>query len=182
MINSASIPELTICSLAEAKKLIRAAQTWPAYDAIISIGDPRDNHANSKPPYGFRFIPYRLRLEFDDVNADDDKVKYKFPSEKDVQQIIRFCKDSISRGDKRILIHCNMGWHRSPAAGFIYFCLLYGPGSEEVALNSTIDAAADDDGNVCPNEVMIELADLLLKRDGRMMKALDKLFPLEVAV
>jgi len=75
-----------------------------------------------------------------------------------------------------------MGWHRSPAAGFVYACLLLGPGGEESALNLVIDSSTDTDGNVCPNELMVEIADHLLKRDGRMIKAMDKLFPVEEVI
>lgn len=172
------LPEVKICSYNEAKNLLRQNRTWPPADAIISLGSPE-----SKPPYGFRFIPYRLRLEFDDVEADDNVVilgggkPIVYPSIQDIKHIAEFSRFSKTRGDQKIIIHCEQGESRSTAAGFIYFSVLFGPGAEQRAIEAMLDAALSD--RVCPNETMITLADQILNRDGRMIKALDKAFPAE---
>ncbi len=179
-----TVPEVVICSFVDAKRLLKQTKTWPPADAIISIGDP-----GSKPPYGFRFIPYRLRLEFDDVEAGDtipiigastngDPVEQVvFPAKKHIDEIIGFAKSSKLRGDKTVVIHCEMGRARSTSAGFIYFAVQFGPGAEQQAIDAMIKSATAE--NFCPNETMIEIADESLGRGGRMIKALDKSFPEE---
>jgi predicted protein tyrosine phosphatase len=168
-----SDPELTVCSWEVARDLLRQKKTWPVFDCAISIGDPE-----SKGLPGFRFIPYRLRLEFDDVEeVDENGDVYQSPSESDVQEIVDFARLAKSRGDKRILIHCQQGRSRSVAAAFIFLCAWYGPGNEEKALRQVIESCDNKEDELIPNELMIDIADDLLHRQEKMLDALDKFFP-----
>ena len=91
------------------------------------------------------------------------------PGEEHVGQLIDF----VSGWDRSapLLIHCYAGLSRSTAAAFITLCTLNPDASEEriaLALRNASDTAV-------PNRRFVGLADRILKRDGRMLNALEKM-------
>ena len=87
------------------------------------------------------------------------------------REIIDFIRRSGCGGD--ILIHCNRGVSRSTAAAFIILCMME-PETAEAALMKRLRAAAPH-ADPCP--LLVNYADDLLGRDGRMTDALDDLSP-----
>ena len=87
------------------------------------------------------------------------------------REIIDFIRRWDGKGD--ILVHCNRGVSRSTAAAFLILCMLE-PGTPEAALLKRLRAAAPH-ADPCP--LLINYADELLGRDGRMTDALDDLSP-----
>jgi predicted protein tyrosine phosphatase len=87
------------------------------------------------------------------------------PNDSHVRELIEFVVD----WDRRlpILIHCWAGISRSTAAAFITMCAL-NPGIDEEQLAQTLRTASS---TATPNKRLILLADGLLKRDGRMSRA-----------
>lgn len=76
-------------------------------------------------------------------------------------------------GDGDLLIHCNRGVSRSTAAAYIVLCMK-APQEQESALMKRLRAAAPH-ADPCP--LLIDYADEILGREGRMTDALDELRP-----
>lgn len=87
------------------------------------------------------------------------------------KQIIDFVNDWNGEGD--LLVHCNRGVSRSTAAAFIVLCMKE-PKASEAALMKRLRTAAPH-ADPCP--LLVNYADDLLGRDGRMTDALDDLAP-----
>ena len=67
-----------------------------------------------------------------------------------------------------MLIHCWAGISRSTAAAYTALCMLR-PDSDEEALARELRAASP---SATPNRLIVSLADDILGRDGRMVKAI----------
>ena len=83
-------------------------------------------------------------------------------------QLVPFAKSHD--WDTPLLVHCQLGISRSPAAAFIIQCAL-SPDIEEVEIAIKMQRLAS---YIEPNYPMIVEADTLLGRQGRMMNAIDK--------
>ncbi len=100
------------------------------------------------------------------------------PSEGHVAQLIAFIEawaSDVEQGnaDPKIVFHCRMGISRSGAAAFIALCMLSEPGEEMAIAQEMRQRGA----HIQPNSLMIQLADEMLGRDGRMADAVDALGP-----
>lgn len=87
------------------------------------------------------------------------------------RDLVEFAKAWDGNGD--ILIHCNRGVSRSPAAAFIILCVRE-PDVKEGALMKRLRSAAPH-ADPCP--LFVSYADELLGREGRMADALDDTCP-----
>ncbi len=87
------------------------------------------------------------------------------------KEIIDFARAWDGKGD--ILIHCNRGISRSTAAAFIIMCIRESSTSELELMKRLRSVAPHADP--CP--LLINYADEILGRDGRMTDALDDLCP-----
>lgn len=166
---------MIITSLAKATKLIKSPNT--PIRALLSIGDP-----GSKLPYGFSNVTHRTRIEFDDVtelyaNVNNPPPKWlvtlQGPTVTEIKQIVDFAERNkryapASDDNKNsILIHCFAGHSRSTAAGYIIHSFWGGKGMEATAMHATLQACTELD--VCPNKLMVEIADRYLERDGALI-------------
>ncbi len=86
-------------------------------------------------------------------------------------EIIEFVRRWDGKGD--ILVHCNRGVSRSTAAAFIIMCIMEPLTAEAVLMQRLRRAAPHADP--CP--LLVNYADEILGRDGRMTDALDDLCP-----
>ena len=79
--------------------------------------------------------------------------------------------DFVRSWDKQapILIHCYAGLSRSTAAAFISLCAL-NPRTPEDAIARTLRRSSD---TAVPNRLFVALADKAMRREGRMIAALD---------
>lgn len=91
-------------------------------------------------------------------------------------EIIRFLNDWDGQGD--MLVHCNRGISRSAAAAYIVMCAR-APGADEAELASALRRAAPY-ADPCP--MLVDCADELLGRDGRMSDAICALSPPATAI
>jgi len=105
-----------------------------------------------------------LKLHFHDIVAPIDG--HTPPSVKDAERLIGFF-ESWDRADP-MLIHCWAGISRSTAAAYTALCLLR-PEADEEALARELRAASP---SATPNKLIVSLADDILGRDGRMVKAI----------
>ncbi len=105
-----------------------------------------------------------LRMTFNDISTPMKDLTP--PGREHVKEIIGFIEDwDLS---SPMLIHCWAGISRSTASAFITMCLL-NPQEEEIDLAWELRNLAP---SATPNRLIIEHADALMRREGRMVKAI----------
>jgi predicted protein tyrosine phosphatase len=110
-----------------------------------------------------------LRVSMDDITEHMDG--YVAPSQDHVERVLAF----VRAWDRSapMVVHCYAGISRSTASAFAAACLL-NPHRDEVAIARQIRAASPI---ASPNRLIVGLADRILGRDGRMLRALDQMGP-----
>jgi predicted protein tyrosine phosphatase len=113
--------------------------------------------------------PNHLLLDMDDISSPIDG--YVLPGEDHVAKLVEF----VTHWDRAapIVVHCYAGISRSTAGAFITACAL-NPERDERAIARLIRDASP---TAQPNLRLVALADDLLGRKGRMVKAVDTLGP-----
>ncbi|MEI9901313.1 MAG: protein tyrosine phosphatase [Hyphomicrobium sp.] len=97
------------------------------------------------------------------------------PASEHVGQLIEFVRSWDRKAP--LLIHCYAGLSRSTAAAFITLCAL-NPEAPETAIAQALRQASD---TAVPNRRFVSLADAFLRREGRMLAALDVMGPNRIA-
>ena len=110
-----------------------------------------------------------LVLAMDDIVAPQDG--YTVPAEDHVGRLIDF----VGRWDRTtpMVVHCFAGISRSTGAAFVAACAL-NPQREELQIARAIRAASP---TAQPNARIVSIADRLLKRQGRMVRAVEAIGP-----
>lgn len=153
-----NVPELIIevASRAEASDILNSLRSSEV-TYLVSIGDLQD-----ELPAGYNNVPHKLRLLIADVLTELGA------TEEDVRQIIRLA-EGLQSETGRVLIHCEAGVSRSTAAALIMYAYWLGPGREREAMERVLAQRPV----AFPNRRMVELADRLLVRGGRLVGVLD---------
>ena len=110
-----------------------------------------------------------LKVAMDDITEEIDG--FVAPSEAHIERVLSFV-----RGWDRsapLVVHCYAGISRSTASAFVAACAL-NPHREEIEIATKIRAASPI---AAPNRRIVSLADKVLGRDGRMLRALDEMGP-----
>jgi predicted protein tyrosine phosphatase len=110
-----------------------------------------------------------LILAVDDIALPQDG--YTVPAEEHVARLVQFV-----RGWDRaapMVVHCFAGISRSTAAAFTAACVL-NPQRDEGEIARAIRAASP---TAQPNARIVWIADRLLKREGRMIRAVESIGP-----
>lgn len=127
---------------------------------LITLLDP---HLIREAP---RFFPDRhLKLAVDDIW--ETVVGKVLPSADHVDRILDF--GSSWSGDTPLLVHCFAGVSRSTATAFILACA-HNPEVPEADIAQALRRVS---GSATPNPLMIQLADDMLARKGRMVDAIN---------
>jgi predicted protein tyrosine phosphatase len=115
-----------------------------------------------------------LMIAMDDIIAPAEG--FAAPRSEQVGRIIDF----VTRWDRAapMVIHCFAGISRSTASAFAAACAL-SPHRSEVEIARRMREASP---TAAPNRLIVELADDLLGRDGRMVAALASMRPSELAI
>jgi predicted protein tyrosine phosphatase len=110
-----------------------------------------------------------LILGMDDISIPMDG--YTHPAEEHVHDLIGF----VQRWDRRapVVMHCYAGISRSTAGAFIAACAL-NPGRDEAAIARAIRGSSK---TAMPNIMLVNHADRILGRKGRMVAAVEALGP-----
>ncbi len=109
-----------------------------------------------------------LKIEVDDIVAPQPDCIH--PREDHIRRLAEF--GAQWDGKTALLVHCAGGRSRSPAALMILL-VQKNPGREaEVARMLSQQAP-----HICPNRLMVELADRVLGANGRLVSALDRMPP-----
>ena len=110
-----------------------------------------------------------LRVQVDDITEQMDG--FVAPSEAHIEKVLNFVR-SWDRGAPMV-VHCYAGISRSTASAFAAACALT-PHRDEMAIARQIRAASPI---ASPNRLIVSLADKVLGREGRMLRALDEMGP-----
>ena len=149
--------DIQVVSRYEAGSILTSAQRCSEVSFLISIGAPEDDL-----PDGYLNVSRKLRLLFGDTETPEDG-----PNESDVQRLIDLAEE-LSSSTCKVLIHCEAGVSRSTAAALILYTCLLGPGSEREAMYRVLQRRPI----AHPNRRMVRIADELLGREGRLIRAL----------
>ena len=114
-----------------------------------------------------------LILSMNDICEPHDGLV--LPCENHVADLVDFAMNWDRKAP--LLIHCWAGISRSTAAAFITLCAL-NPGIEEQRLAKALRAAS---ATANPNRRLVQLADSVLERAGRMIDAVESMGPGEFA-
>ncbi|HEY0222953.1 MAG TPA: protein tyrosine phosphatase [Pseudolabrys sp.] len=114
-----------------------------------------------------------LVLAVDDISEPIDG--YTLPDTEHVQRLIDFA----GRWDRAapMVVHCYAGISRSTAGAFVAACAL-NPDRDEQQIAWDIRRASR---TAQPNARIVSIADRLLKRDGRMVRAVETIGPAHFA-
>jgi predicted protein tyrosine phosphatase len=150
--------KVVVCPLSQVKQMIVAHVP----ERVVSLLDPGFDF----PDLGSAYRDRHLRLTLHDVHeCGPGQVA---PSPKHADELLDFL--GKWQHSSPLLIHCRAGIGRSTAAAFIAACL-HNPNVDErtiaLALRSVSPLAR-------PNQVLIELADAALGRNGRMARAMEE--------
>ncbi len=107
--------------------------------------------------------PRHLRLSVSDIDAPLDG--HILAGVGHVESLLAFLRDWDR--EQPLVIHCYAGVSRSPAAAFIGACALE-PSRSEMEIAQSLRQASP---TATPNRRLVELADRLLDRRGRMVEA-----------
>jgi predicted protein tyrosine phosphatase len=110
-----------------------------------------------------------LLLDMDDIN--DHIEGYVVPAEEHVGDLLRFVR-AWDRANP-LVVHCYAGISRSTAGAFVTACAL-NPRRDELSIARALRAASH---TATPNLRIVRLADQMLGRDGRMVRAIDAIGP-----
>ena len=141
----------------EANIILASPEECSKISFLVSIGAPED-----VLPIGYSNVSDRLRLLFGDTVTEEHGA-----TEADIRCLIDLAK-RLKGSNGNVLIHCEAGVSRSPAAALILYTCLLGPGSER----ESMDLVLRQRPFAMPNRRMVELADRLLGREGRLMSVL----------
>ncbi len=114
-----------------------------------------------------------LILAVDDISMPQDG--YTAPDEEHVSRLIKFA-GTWDRSTPMV-VHCFAGISRSTAGAFVAACAI-NPERDELEIARAIRRASK---TAQPNTRIVSIADRLLKRDGRMVRAIETLGPADMA-
>jgi predicted protein tyrosine phosphatase len=146
-----------VCSLARLHDTVAATGARH----VVSLLAREDNL--ERPP---AIAPHNhLWLQLHDISAPMDG--YVTPESEHVEELIGF----VRRWPREtpLVVHCYAGISRSTAAAFVSVCAL-NPASEESAIAAALRRASP---TATPNIRIVSLADQLLGRGGRMVRAVE---------
>lgn len=148
---------LSICGLDEIAEALKSGVTH-----VISILDP-------EYPYPQELLAIskrnRLILRFDDATFPQNGRVH--PAYTDIERLIEWSKGLLNDTGVKLLIHCHAGVSRSTAAAVIIMAR-ENPGRE----NEIFEQLNNIRSRNWPNSLMVNLADELLSRKGKLSSAL----------
>ncbi|MDE2385583.1 MAG: tyrosine protein phosphatase [Alphaproteobacteria bacterium] len=131
--------------------------------SVIGILGPETQH----PRYEGIDEARHLRLSFNDINMETEGLVGA--SVRDAQRLVDF----IQGWDRKapMVIHCWAGISRSTATAFATLCVLR-PKADEMAVAQELRAASP---SATPNRMITQQVDVLLGRNGRMLRAVESI-------
>jgi predicted protein tyrosine phosphatase len=146
---------ILVCPLSRVSEQIRAHRP----SRVISLLDPDTGFPETG--YGVR----HLRVSMHDIVGDAPG--WVAPNPAHIETLLGFIAGWDARAP--LLVHCYAGISRSTATAFVAACVR-NPAVDERVIAEKLRAASV---HARPNERMIEIADALLGRNGRMTAAIE---------
>jgi predicted protein tyrosine phosphatase len=150
---------IIVCSLRAAPEQVALHRP----SKVLGIVSPPTQHPSFESVTGDN----HLRLTFNDIAMATPGLEA--PGQQDLAKLMNFIKQWDQHSP--LLIHCWAGISRSTASAYIAICMLQ-PEKDEEQLAWELREASP---SATPNPMLIKLADAVLKRDGRMMRAIDNI-------
>ena len=158
---------LTICGIEELE-----AHAGRGVTHVLSIVDP----GTPEPPAFASYAGHRrVTLRFHDIIEPDPD--FTLPGRADVEAILAWGRELDAATPGHLLVHCHMGISRSTAA----MTMLLAQAHPDEAEQSVADHVRAVRPVAWPNLRMIELADALLGRGGRLTAAVATLYARSLA-
>ena len=146
-----------VCSLA---RLHPTVESTGARHVVTLL---RDIHLVSRP--STIALDNHLVLAMDDISVPLEG--YSAPAEEHVSELVKFLHEWDRRAP--LVMHCYAGISRSTAGAYVAVCAL-NPHRDEAAIAKALRRASL---TATPNTRIVELADRLLGRGGRMIRAIE---------
>ncbi len=138
----------------------RARRIKRRFDAVVTIED-----SDQRPTHRLRFhrkpAPDHLVLAFEDLDYEHPHIKTVTPD--DIERILEFGRHHV---DDALLIHCNAGISRSPAAALAILADRMGSMHEATALDALLKISPE----AVPNLLFVRHTDSLLAREGALLE------------
>ena len=150
-----------VCSLAALSETVRRTGASHVLTVMANV-DQVQRPASVLPAN-------HLKVSMDDITEPMDG--YVAPSEAHIAQVLDFVRGWDRNAP--LVIHCYAGVSRSTASAFAAACAL-NPHREEIEIARKIRAASPI---ASPNRLIVSLADKVLGREGRMLRALGDIGP-----
>ena len=150
-----------VCSLARLHETVE--ETGALHVVTLLKDTDRVERPNSIVPAN------HLILGMDDINTPMDG--YIIPADEHVTRLLDFVR-GWDRA-KPMVVHCFAGISRSTAGAYVAACAL-NPNRDETEIALAIRRASR---TAQPNARIVAIADRLLNRDGRMVRAVEALGP-----
>lgn len=141
------------------KSLARAKRSKRRYDAVLTVEDPGTRRTLR---FHRRPHPDHLVLRLEDI--DHHEAPLAGPDVHHVERAIEFGREHTQG---KLLIHCHVGVCRSTALGLAIIADRLGQGREDEAVRTLLASNPD----AAPNLLMLEMADGLLERNGKLVAA-----------
>jgi predicted protein tyrosine phosphatase len=153
------MPRLHICSLSRVTETVRATGARSLV-TLLNVETLVSRPAEIDPER-------HLFIGMSDISEPLDG--HILPTAEHVAQLIAFAKDwDLS---EPLVVHCHAGVSRSTAAAFIIACALT-PSRPESEIADAVRRASH---TATPNRRLVAIADAMLKRDGRMVAAIERI-------
>ncbi|HZS65141.1 MAG TPA: protein tyrosine phosphatase [Xanthobacteraceae bacterium] len=154
-----------VCSLARLQQTIRHSGATHVVTVLKDI-------ALVERPAGVR-PEHHLHIDVDDITSPMDG--YRHACDEHVERLMHF----VSEWDRGapMVIHCFAGISRSTASAYAAACAL-NPERDEADIARALRRASP---TAMPNSLIVSLADRLLGRQGRMIRAIEAIGPGELA-
>lgn len=147
---------LTVCGVQELPD--HMGKPWTH---VVSIWEKRYEQDRRRQEIVRRVAP-GARHHFAFFEDTTDRHHPEAPRRDDIARILDFTRDLPSGAE--VLVHCLAGISRSPAIAYAIVCQHTPPGQECAGL----DYIRSMRPIIVPNELIVEWADQLLERQGRM--------------
>lgn len=146
--------------------------------ALISISDP--GTAPYCRPLEVRTTGPRLDLQFDDLArcAPANHPELVPPQREHAEAIVGFARQLIHNPPEALVVHCAVGFSRSPAAALGVFATWLGPGQDRLACKRVTEACRAGvahgwraEASNAPNRRLVALFDRVLDRRHDLVQA-----------
>lgn len=152
---------LHVCSLAALPETVRATGASHVLTVMANV-EQVERPASVLPTN-------HMKVAMDDITEHIDG--FTAPCEAHVEKVLAFVRSWDRTAP--MVVHCYAGISRSTASAFAAACML-NPQRDEFAIARQIRAASPI---ASPNRLIVTLADKLLGREGRMLRAIEEMGP-----